>query len=510
MTAPKFLMALDQGTTSSRAIVFREDGSVAAMAQQELPQIYPQPGWVEHDPTEIWRTQLSTAREALASAGLVCADLAALGITNQRETTVLWSRRTGAPLCNAIVWQDRRTEPLCQTLREQGHEALVRERTGLRLDPYFSATKLRWMLDHIPGARERAMAGELAFGTVDTWLIWQLTGGQRHVTDISNASRTLLLNMHSGQWDQDLLDLFDLPRSLLPEVLPSVADFGCVKAGLLDEASAPLQIGGVAGDQQAALLGQVCLSPGDVKNTYGTGCFMLMHTGFDAPVSTNGLITTCAAQITAKAAPVYALEGSVFIGGAVVQWLRDGLRVIERSSEVEALAASVPDTEGVVVVPAFAGLGAPYWLPHVRGSIQGLTRGSTAAHIARAALESIALQSAVLLQAMQADARHLNGLQVQALRVDGGASANDLLMQMQADFLGLPVLRPKTVETTALGAALLAGLQSGLFERPEDLRDRLAIERVFEPRMSRDQALEKRSAWDRAVSALTTEAGAQR
>jgi glycerol kinase len=366
------------------------------------------------------------------------------------------------------------------------------------------------MLDHIPGARERAMAGELAFGTVDTWLIWQLTGGQRHVTDISNASRTLLLNMHSGEWDQDLLDLFDLPRSLLPEVLPSVADFGCVKAGLLDEASAPLQIGGVAGDQQAALLGQVCLSPGDVKNTYGTGCFMLMHTGFDAPVSTNGLITTCAAQITAKAAPVYALEGSVFIGGAVVQWLRDGLRVIERSSEVEALAASVPDTEGVVVVPAFAGLGAPYWLPHVRGSIQGLTRGSTAAHIARAALESIALQSAVLLQAMQADARHLNGLQVQALRVDGGASANDLLMQMQADFLGLPVLRPKTVETTALGAALLAGLQSGLFERPEDLRDRLAIERVFEPRMSRDQALEKRSAWDRAVSALTTEAGAQR
>lgn len=501
MTAPQFLMALDQGTTSSRALVFREDGSVVAMAQQEFEQIYPQPGWVEHNPLEIWRTQMDTARQALNKAGLRSTDLAAIGITNQRETTVLWSRRTGEPLCNAIVWQDRRTEPLCQSLREQGQERLVRERTGLRLDPYFSATKLRWMLDHVPGARDRARAGELAFGTIDTWLIWQLTGG-RHVTDISNASRTLLLNIHTGQWDQELLDLFDVPGSLLPEVLPSVADFGRVQAGLLEEGSAGLRIGGVAGDQQAALLGQACLSPGDVKNTYGTGCFMLMHTGFDAPVSVNGLITTCAARLDAQAAPAYALEGSVFIGGAVVQWLRDGLRVIERSSDVESLAASVGDTGGVVVVPAFAGLGAPYWLPHVRGSIQGLTRGSTAAHIARAALESIALQSAVLLQAMRADARHLNGLEVQALRVDGGASANNLLMQMQADFLGLPVLRPKTVETTALGAALLAGLQAGLFAQPGDLRNRLAIDRVFEPRMPRDQASEKLAAWDAAVSAL--------
>jgi glycerol kinase len=501
MTAPQFLMALDQGTTSSRALVFRDDGSVVAMAQQEFEQIYPQPGWVEHNPLEIWRTQIDSARQALKQAGLRSADLAAIGMTNQRETTVLWSRRTGEPLCNAIVWQDRRTEPLCHSLRKQGKEALVRERTGLRLDPYFSATKLRWMLDHVPGARDRARAGELAFGTVDTWLIWQLTGG-RHVTDISNASRTLMLNIHTGQWDEELLDLFGLPASLLPEILPSVADFGRVQAGLLDEGSTWLRIGGVAGDQQAALLGQACLSPGDVKNTYGTGCFMLMHTGFDAPVSANGLITTCAARLDARAAPTYALEGSVFMGGAVVQWLRDGLKVIEQSGDVESLAASVDDTNGVVVVPAFAGLGAPYWLPHVRGSIQGLTRGSTAAHIARAALESIALQSVVLLQAMQADARQLSDLEVQALRVDGGASANNLLMQMQADFLGLPVLRPKTVETTALGAALLAGLQAGLFEQAGDLRHRLAIDRVFEPRMPRDRVSEKLAAWDSAVSAL--------
>jgi glycerol kinase len=359
----------------------------------------------------------------------------------------------------------------------------------------------------VPGVRARAEAGELAFGTVDTWLIWQLSGGQRHVTDISNASRTLLLNIHTGQWDEDLLALFDIPRSLLPEVLPSVADFGVVQGGLLGPADRPLRIGGVAGDQQAALLGQACLQSGDVKNTYGTGCFMLMHTGSNAPTSRNGLITTCAARLSASSAPMYALEGSVFIGGAVVQWLRDGLKMIERSSDVEALAASVDDTDGVVVVPAFAGLGAPYWLPHARGSIQGLTRGTQAAHIARAALESIALQSAVLLQAMQADAHDLGNLA--GLRVDGGASANNLLMQMQADLLGLPVLRPATIETTALGAAVLAGLQAGVFGSAQDLRDRLTIERIFEPRMSRDQAQAKLAAWEAAVSALSPSAGAR-
>ena len=498
MTSPAYLLALDQGTTSSRAIVFREDGTVHSMAQQEFAQIYPQPGWVEHNPQDLWHSQLATARQALAQGGLRVQDVRGVGITNQRETTLLWHRRTGQPLHHAIVWQDRRTETLCQQLKAQGHEARVQALTGLRLDPYFSATKLRWLLDHVPGARAQAEAGELAFGTVDTWLIWQLTGGARHVTDTSNASRTLLLNIHSGQWDEELLDLFDIPRRLLPQVLPSVADFGQVQAGLLGEGAGPT-IGGVAGDQQSALLGQACLAPGDVKNTYGTGCFMLMHTGHQALTSENGLITTCAARPQSSSAPVYALEGSVFIGGAVVQWLRDGLKAIAHSHEVEALAASVPDTEGVVLVPAFAGLGAPYWLPHVRGSIQGLTRGSTVAHIARAALESIAMQSTVLLQAMQRDARQLPGLEVRALRVDGGACANNLLMQMQADFMGLPVLRPQTVETTALGAALLAGLSQGVFSSPDELRTRLAIERVFEPQCSRDQAEAKMAAWEAAV-----------
>ncbi len=494
-----YLLALDQGTTSSRAIVFREDGRVHSMAQQEFAQHYPQPGWVEHDPMAIWQSQLHTAREALRQGGLRPGDVRGVGITNQRETTLLWHRRTGAPLHPAIVWQDRRTEALCQALQAQGAEAMVQARTGLRLDPYFSGTKLRWLLDQVPGARAMAEAGELAFGTVDSWLIWQLTGGRRHVTDISNASRTLLLNIHSGQWDDELLALLNIPRSVLPEVLPSVADFGQVQAGLLGDDAATPTIGGVAGDQQSALLGQACLQPGDVKNTYGTGCFMLMHTGGFAAQSTNGLITTCAAQAVPGAAPVYALEGSVFMGGAVVQWLRDGLRAIEHSHQVEALAASVPDSDGVVLVPAFAGLGAPYWLPHVRGSIQGLTRGSTVAHIARAALESIALQSTVLLQAMQRDAQALQGLQVHALRVDGGACANNLLMQMQADLMGLPVLRPQTIETTALGAALLAGLQQGVFATPQELRERQVIERVFEPQCSRDQAQARLAQWEHAV-----------
>ncbi|MEY4507380.1 MAG: hypothetical protein RL297_1958 [Pseudomonadota bacterium] len=499
LNAPAYLLALDQGTTSSRALVFRDDASLHSSAQQEFAQHFPQPGWVEHDANAIWESQLATAREALHNGGLTPADICALGITNQRETTVLWHRRTGRPLHNAIVWQDRRTEPLCQQLKAQGAEAWVQAKTGLRLDPYFSGTKLRWLLDHVPGARAQAQAGELAFGTIDSWLLWRLTGGQRHATDISNASRTLLLNIHTGQWDDDLLALLDIPRSVLPEVLPSVADFGRVTPGLLGPGDAAVVIGGVAGDQQSALLGQACLEAGDVKNTYGTGCFMLMHTGHDAPTSVNGLITTCAAQPVAQAAPVYALEGSVFIGGAVVQWLRDGLKAITHSHEVEALAASVPTSDGVVLVPAFAGLGAPYWLPHVRGSIQGLTRGSAVAHIARAALESIALQSTVLLQAMQRDAQQLHGLSVSALRVDGGACANNLLMQMQADLMGLAVLRPKTTETTALGAALLAGLQVGVFSDPKQLKDRLTIERVFEPQCSRDQAQAQLEAWRVAV-----------
>ena len=500
MSSPIYLLALDQGTTSSRALVFRADGSVHSMAQQEFAQVYPQPGWVEHDPRVIWESQLATARQALEKGGLQPADIRGVGITNQRETTVLWNRKTGRPLHNAIVWQDRRTEALCKQLQEQGHESRVTALTGLRLDPYFSATKLRWLLDHVEGARALAQAGELAFGTVDSWLIWQLTGGRSHVTDISNASRTLLLNIHTGQWDDELLALFDIPRSVLPQVLPSVADFGQVTPGLLSAGTQPLTIGGVAGDQQSALLGQACLQAGEVKNTYGTGCFMLMHTGHTALVSRNGLISTCAAQADPAAAPVYALEGSVFMGGAVVQWLRDGLKAITHSSEVEALAASVADSEGVVLVPAFTGLGAPYWLPQARGSIQGLTRGSTVAHIARAALESIALQSTVLLQAMQRDGQSLAGLQVQSLRVDGGACANNLLMQMQADLMGLPVLRPHTLETTALGAALLAGLQQGVFSAPDELRQRLAIERVFEPQWSHDQAQARLAAWEAAVS----------
>ena len=499
LNTPTYLLALDQGTTSSRAIVFGADGRIHSSAQQEFAQIYPQPGWVEHDAMAIWHSQLDTARQALQAGGLRPADIRGLGITNQRETTVLWHRRTGQPLHHAIVWQDRRTEALCETLKAQGHEALVRAKTGLRLDPYFSATKLRWLLDHVPGARAQAESGELAFGTVDTWLIWQLTGGQRHVTDISNASRTLMLNIHTGQWDSELLALFDIPPSLLPEVLPSVADFGAVTPGLIGAGDHAVVIGGVAGDQQSALLGQTCLQPGDVKNTYGTGCFMLMHTGHTPLSSHNGLITTCAAQITQDSGPVYALEGSVFIGGAVVQWLRDGLKAIEHSHEVEALAASVDDTDGVVLVPAFAGLGAPYWLPHLRGSIQGLTRGSTVAHIARAALESIALQSTVLLQAMQRDAHTLSGLQVTALRVDGGACANNLLMQMQADLMGVAVLRPRTIETTALGAALLAGLHTGVFTTPDECKAQLAIERVFEPLWSRDQAESKLAQWQAAV-----------
>ena len=411
-----YLLALDQGTSSSRSIVFDTQGRIVASAQLELPQIYPRPGWVEHDPREIWRTQLATAREALAKAGLAAADIRALGITNQRETTVVWNRATGQPLHHAIVWQDRRAEPLCAQLREAGHADTIQRKTGLLIDAYFSGTKLRWILDNVNGARAAAERGELAFGTVDSWLIWQLTGGRRHVTDVSNASRTMLFNVHTNQWDDDLLALLEIPRALMPEVLPSAADFGRTAAEVL---GGEIAIGGVAGDQQSALFGQACFSAGMAKNTYGTGCFMLMHTGGVFQTSANGLLTTAAAQ--PSAAPAYALEGSVFVGGAVVQWLRDGLRAIEHSGQVQQLAESVPDSGGVMMVPAFTGLGAPYWKPDARGTITGLTRGTTIAHIARAALESIAFQSAALLLAMSRDAVASGGAPVSELRVDGGA-----------------------------------------------------------------------------------------
>ncbi|MFM9901260.1 MAG: glycerol kinase GlpK, partial [Polaromonas sp.] len=441
-----YLLALDQGTSSSRSIVFDERGHIVAQAQLELPQIYPRPGWVEHDPMEIWRTQLATAREALHKAGLKASDIRALGITNQRETTVLWHRRTGQPVHHAIVWQDRRAESTCAQLRSAGHEALIQAKTGLLIDAYFSGTKLKWLLDNVPGARAQAERGELAFGTIDSWLMWQLTGGAVHATDVSNAARTMLFNVRTNQWDDELLALLGIPDSLMPQVHPSSAHFGEVRADLLGHA---IPIGGVAGDQQSALFGQACFKAGMAKNTYGTGCFMLMHTGQHFQSSHNGLLTTSAAQATQQTE--FAIEGSVFVGGAVVQWLRDGLNAIKGSAEVQSLAESVPDSGGVMMVPAFTGLGAPYWQPDARGTITGLTRGTTVAHIARAALESIAYQSAALLQAMSRDAVASGAAPVAQLRVDGGACVNDLLMQFQADLLGIPVVRPAVTETTALG-----------------------------------------------------------
>ena len=504
-----YLLALDQGTSSSRSIVFDRGGGIVAMAQREIRQIYPQPGWVEHDPLEIWQTQLETAREALARAGLRAADLAALGIANQRETTLLWNRVTGAPLHNAIVWQDRRTEPLCAGLREGGREPLLRERTGLVVDPYFAGTKLRWLLDRVPGAREAARRGELAFGTVDSWLLWQLTGGPGrglHATDVTNASRTMLLDVRRNAWDDELLAMLDVPRAVLPELRPSSCDYGASVPELL---GAPVPIGGVAGDQQSALFGQACFTPGLAKNTYGTGCFLLMHTGARFQPSANGLVTTAAAQLAAPGAtscaapPEFALEGSVFIGGAVVQWLRDGLRAIQGSAEVQALAESVPDAGGVVFVPAFTGLGAPYWQPQATGAIVGLTRGTTVAHIARAALESIAFQSAALLDAMSRDAAAAGGAPVSELRVDGGACVNDLLMQFQADLLGIPVVRPRVIETTALGAAYLAGLSSGVYAGLDELAAQWQAERRFLPTLSRERAAAHMARWEQAVRQAT-------
>ena len=483
------LLALDQGTSSSRAIVFHRDGRIVAMAQREFRQMFPQPGWVEHDATEIWHTQLDTARQALAGSGLQPADIAGIGITNQRETTVLWNRRTGQPLHHAIVWQDRRTEPLCAGLRAQGLAGLVRERTGLVIDPYFSGTKLRWLLDHVDGARAAAERGELAFGTIDSWLLWNLTGGRVHATDVSNASRTMLFDIRRHAWDEELLGLLGVPAAVLPAVTPSSHLHGMSEPALLGGA---IPIAGLAGDQQAALFGQACFRPGLAKNTYGTGCFLLMHTGDECRVSGSGLVTTAAAQPAGRGE--YALEGSVFIGGAVVQWLRDGLQAIRASGEVQALAASVPDSGGVMFVPAFTGLGAPYWDAEARGAIVGLTRGSTVAHIARAALESIAYQSAALLHAMARDSRPIG-----ELRVDGGACVNDLLMQFQADLLGVPVVRPQVVETTALGAAYLAGLATGVYRDLDELSAQWRAERRFEPTLSRDRAGEMMQRWEQAV-----------
>ncbi|MEQ1773767.1 MAG: glycerol kinase GlpK [Burkholderiales bacterium] len=485
-----FILALDQGTTSSRAMVFDQAGAVRAVAQREFRQIFPQPGWVEHDPMEIWDTQLAVAREALAKAGLRAHDIAAIGITNQRETTVVWDRKTGVPIHNAIVWQDRRTADHCETLKADGHGADITRRTGLVLDAYFSATKIRWLLDNVAGARKLANTGRLAFGTIDSWLLWNLTGGAAHFTDVSNASRTLLYNSREGGWDDVLVERFNVLHNLLPKVARSSDIVGDTARGVFDT---PIPIAGIAGDQQAALFGQRCVTPGLVKNTYGTGCFMLMHTGERIVHSQQQLLTTCAVQHGAERE--YALEGSVFIGGAVVQWLRDGLGIIQSASEVEALATRVADNGGVYFVPAFAGLGSPHWDPYARGNISGLTRGSTAAHIARAALESIAYQTADVLDAMQKD----SGIAITELRVDGGAACNDFLMQFQADVLGVPVVRPRVTETTALGAAYLAGLAVGYWKSAAEIDAQWSAERRFEPIMPQAHVQELRMQWNQAI-----------
>ena len=486
----KAVLALDQGTTSSRAIAFGHDGALLASSQQEFRQFFPHPGWVEHDAAEIWRTQRDTAAQALARAGLGAGDVAAIGITNQRETTVLWDRRTGVPVAPAIVWQDRRTASRCDALRQSGMEPVFARKTGLLLDAYFSGTKLEWLLDHVPGARARAEAGELAFGTIDAWLLWQLTGGARHATDASNASRTLLFDIGTQAWDDELLAILRIPRAVLPEVVDSsavVAETAC--EGL----PRGIPIAGIAGDQQAALFGQACHEPGMAKNTYGTGCFLLMNTGTSPAASRNRLVSTVAWR--RAGAPTYALEGSVFVAGAAIQWLRDGLGIIAQASDVNALAASVPDSGGVAFVPALSGLGAPYWDAQARGTIVGLTRGSTRAHLARATLEAIAFQSVELIEAMAAD----SGIRLSELRVDGGATASDLLMQVQADLLGVPVVRPRVTETTALGAAYLAGLAVGFWRDDAQIASLWARDRVFEPTLAREAAAQRLHDWRRAV-----------
>jgi len=484
----KHLLALDQGTTSSRALIIEYDGKVTAVAQKEFTQIFPQPGWVEHDPKEIWASQIAVAAQALGRAEIHPRDIAAIGITNQRETAIVWDRRTGEPVYNAIVWQDRRTAPMCDKMRTEGMEPVVAEKTGLVIDAYFSGTKVAWMLQNVPGVRERAERGELAFGNVDTWLIWNLTEGKVHVTDESNASRTMLLNIHTRSWDKDLLQHLGIPASMLPEVKSSSEVYGETSGTI-----SGIPVAGIAGDQQAALFGQMCSKPGMAKNTYGTGSFMLLNTGTKAVPSQNKLLTTIAWR--ANNQTFYALEGSVFITGAVVQWLRDGLKVINTAPEVEQLAGSVPDNGGVYLVPAFVGLGAPHWDGYARGAIVGITRGTTTAHIARAALEGIAYQVADVLQAMQAD----SGVKLSQLRVDGGAVANNLLMQFQADILGIPVVRPKNAETTAMGAAYLAGLATGFYKSTDEIETQWAIDRTFEPKMTADQSRKLRDEWNKAV-----------
>jgi glycerol kinase len=486
-----YILALDQGTTSSRAIIFDHDAAIVSVGQREFQQIFPRLGWVEHDPNEIWATQIGVATEALGRAHLRPRDIAAVGITNQRETTVVWDRETGAPVYNAIVWQDRRTAEFCDRLKRDGHEDLVRERTGLVIDAYFSGSKIAWILDNVPGARAKAEAGKLAFGTIDSWLVWQLTSGSTHVTDVSNASRTMLFNIHTLQWDEDLLKLLRIPASMLPEVRPSSAVYGRVSTTL---GVADVPIAGIAGDQQAALFGQMCVSPGLTKNTYGTGCFLLQNTGEQPVTSRNRLLATVAWQVGGKTN--YALEGGVFIGGAVVQWLRDGLGLIRASSDVGPLAASVPDSGGVYVVPAFAGLGAPHWDPYARGTIVGITRGTTAGHIARAAVESIAFKVADLLDAVRDDA----GIDLAELRVDGGAAANDGLLQFQADLLGVSVVRPQVTETTALGAAYLAGLAVGFWDSIDALSRHWRIDKRFEPAQPKSHSSARRAEWREALS----------
>jgi glycerol kinase len=489
LTVP-YVLALDQGTTSSRAIVFDHIGKICATAQRELSQKFPRPGWVEHDPLEIWASQLAVAIEALGRAQIPPREIVALGITNQRETVVVWDRQTGQPVSNAIVWQDRRTAELCSRLQSDGHEALIRERTGLIIDPYFSATKIAWVLDNVPGARARAEAGQLAFGTVDSWLVWKLTGGKVHITDVTNASRTMLFNIHTLAWDEDLLRLFRIPAGMLPEVRSCSEIYGHVSTTLGLE---HVPIAGIAGDQQAALFGQMCIEPGLTKNTYGTGCFLLQNTGPKPIISANRLLSTVAWQLGSSVD--YALEGSVFVGGAVVQWLRDGLGLIRNSADVEALAVSVNDNGGVYFVPAFAGLGAPHWDAYARGAMVGITRGTNAGHIARAALESIAYQVSDLMEGAQRD----SGIDLRELRVDGGACVNDTLMQFQADLLGVPVVRPAVTETTALGAAYLAGLSVGFWSSVEEIAGQWQAERRFQPAMARSQVQELRSRWQDAL-----------
>ncbi|MBN1852296.1 MAG: glycerol kinase GlpK [Pirellulales bacterium] len=485
-----YVLALDQGTTSSRAILFDASGSIVAACQREFQQFFPRPGWVEHDPVEIWTTQLGVAEEVLKAASLTAPDIAAIGITNQRETTVVWDRSTGEPVHPAIVWQDRRTATVCQSLKTDIADRVIREKTGLEIDAYFSGTKIAWILDQIPGGQKRAEAGELAFGTIDTWLLYQLTDGACHGTDASNASRTMLYNLHTGDWDDELLSWLHVPREMLPEVRSSSGIFGHVATSL---PLAGIPIGGIAGDQQSALFGQACFTPGQIKNTYGTGCFMLMQTGTEAVVSRNRLLTTVAWETNGNRE--YALEGSVFIGGAVVGWLRDGLGLIHASSDVESLAQQVDDSGGLYLVPAFAGLGAPHWDPYARGILVGITRGTSPGHIARAALESIAFQVADLADAMQADA----GTEIIELRADGGAAANNMLMQLQADILQRPVVRPKIIETTALGAAYLAGLATGIWKDHEEIASHWQMDRRFEPAISPEEAMARRQRWTAAV-----------